>query len=258
MSGTGSAEQVKRPIATILGVPFSTLSFDDTVSLILEWMESSTPRQVVTANPEIVMRAREDARLRTILQQADLITPDGIGAVYAIRLMGHSMEGRVTGADMLPHLLDHANRKRWTVYILGASPESFRRALVNLTGLYPDVSFQGRDGYFKEEELPAILADIRTYRPRLFLAGLGMGKQEAFIADHMHELQVPVSIGVGGMIDVYAGTVKRAPLFWQRMHLEWLYRLLKQPSRWRRQLVLPKFALVVLKDRFFFKKRQEM
>jgi N-acetylglucosaminyldiphosphoundecaprenol N-acetyl-beta-D-mannosaminyltransferase len=258
MSGTNGAEQAKRPIAPILGVPFSTLAFGDIISLILAWMEGGTPRQVVTANPEIVMRAREDERLWTILQQADLITPDGIGAVYASRLMGYPMEGRVTGADVLPHLLDRANQKGWTVYILGASSESFRRALVNLTGLYSDVSFQGRDGYFKEEELPGILAEIRAYSPCLLLVGLGMGKQETFIADHMHDLRVPVSIGIGGMIDVYAGTVKRAPLFWRRMHLEWLYRLLKQPSRWRRQLVLPKFALAVLKDRFFFKNRQEM
>lgn len=255
MSGSAN-QQTQRQIVKILGVPFSTLSFVDTISLILGWMEERTPRQIVTANPEIVMHAREDARLREILQQADLVTPDGIGAVFAARLLGHPVEGRVTGADMLPPLFEKANQQAWTVYILGASPESFNRALVNLTGLYPNVSFQGRDGYFPDGELPNIVADIRTQAPRLLLVGIGMGKQETFIADHLHVLNVPVAIGVGGIIDVYAGTVKRAPVFWQRIHLEWFYRLLKQPSRWRRQLVLPKFAFAVLKDRLFGKKQE--
>lgn len=215
MSGASANQQAKRQIVRILGVPFSTLSFADTISLILGWMEEQTPRQVVTANPEIVMRAREDVRLQQILQQADLVTPDGIGAVFAARLLGHPIEGRVTGADMLPPMFEKADRQGWTVYILGASPESFKRALVNLTGLYPNISFQGRDGYFQDGELPDIVADIQAHAPHLLLVGIGMGKQETFIADYLPVLNVPVAIGIGGMIDVYAGTVKRAPMFWQ-------------------------------------------
>ncbi|MFC4769989.1 WecB/TagA/CpsF family glycosyltransferase [Effusibacillus consociatus] len=234
----------------ILGVPFSTLSFADTIKLILSWMEDGLPRQVVTANPEIVMFANQNREMMSLLQRADLITPDGIGVVYAARLFGSRIVERVTGADMLPPLFENAHLEGWPVYLLGANPESNRLALENLSRIYPNMKLAGRDGFFKEQDIPGIIEDIRRQSPRLLLVGLGLGKQERFIADHLHELNVPVSIGVGGCIDIYAGTVKRAPSFWRKMQLEWLYRLLKQPSRWRRQLALPRFAVAVLRQRF--------
>ncbi|WP_018132146.1 WecB/TagA/CpsF family glycosyltransferase [Effusibacillus pohliae] len=234
----------------ILGVPFSTLSFADTIQLIQSWMAGSTPRQVVTANPEFVMFVRENREMQAIVRQADLITPDGIGIVYAARLLGNRRIERVTGADMLPLLFEKANQQGWPVYLLGASAESNRLARQTLSRLYPNIPLAGRDGFFSKAEVPGIIADIRSRQPRLLLVGLGSGKQEKFIADHLQELRVPVSIGVGGCIDIYAGTVKRAPLLWRKLHLEWLYRLLKQPSRWRRQLALPRFAWTVVRERF--------
>jgi N-acetylglucosaminyldiphosphoundecaprenol N-acetyl-beta-D-mannosaminyltransferase len=209
-------------------------------------MKDRQPRQVVTANPEYVMIARQDRELASILRAADLITPDGIGTVIAGRLFGANLEGRVTGADMLPRLLEICNQESYRVYALGSKPEANQRALERFAEEYPHAHFAGRDGYFREEDVPGILAEIKQFRPHLLLVGLGMGKQDTFIARYKEELGVPVSIAIGGSLDVFAGTVKRAPLIWQKMHLEWLYRLLKQPSRWRRQLVLPQFALLVL------------
>lgn len=257
MAGASADVQVKQHVCHILGVPFSTLSFAETVSLIKSWMEGTTPRQVITANPEIVMYAREDAHMWEVTQKADIITPDGIGAVLAARLLGQPVEGRVTGADMLPPLLDKANQENWPVYLFGAGPDSFTKALANLRTLYPKIRFEGRNGYFSEQDIPQIMADIRRHAPRLLLVGLGMGKQEKFIFDHLDELNVPVSIGIGGVIDIYAGTVKRAPVFWQKVQLEWFYRLMKQPSRWRRQLVLPRFAWTVVKGQIFGKRQEK-
>lgn len=237
------------PKVNILGVPFSTLSYQETVELIRTWMGQAKPRQVVTANPEIVMFARQNSDMFNVLQRADIITADGIGAVYGARILGQPIRERVTGADMLPPLFETANREKWPVYLLGASPESNGRALSTLMSMYPQIPFAGRDGFFIKEDMPVIIEDIRQHAPKLLLVGLGMGRQELFIAEHLEQLNVPVSIGIGGCIDIYAGTVKRAPLFWQKTQLEWLYRLLKQPSRWRRQLALPKFALAVLKQR---------
>lgn len=235
----------------ILGVPFSTLSFAETVQVIQTWMGDTIPRQVVTANPEIVMAAKEDAELMGLLQRSDLITPDGIGVVYASKILGTPDVERVTGADILPPLFELANKQGWPVYLFGASAESNRLAQENLRRLYPNMQLAGRDGFFTERDISEIIAGIQRHSPRLLLVGLGLGKQEKFIAKHLHELNVPVSIGVGGCIDIYAGTVKRAPAVWRKMQLEWLYRLLKQPTRWRRQLALPRFALAVLRFRVF-------
>lgn len=234
------------PAVDILGVPFSTLDFGQTIQQIAEWLRGDQPRQVVTANPEYVMMARENEELARVLREADLVTPDGIGAVWAGRLFGAPLPGRVTGADMVPELLAICNREGFRVYALGSTPQANQLALQRFRREYPRVVFAGRDGYFKEEEIPQIVQEIRQFRPHLLLVGLGMGKQDLFIARHKEELCVPVSIAIGGCLDVFAGTVKRAPVIWQKLQLEWLYRLLKQPSRWRRQLALPKFALLVL------------
>lgn len=230
----------------ILGIPFSTLSFDETIELLTKWMGEKEPRQVVTANPEYVMIAKEDKELKTILQEADLVTPDGIGAVWAGRLFGAPLQGRVTGADMLPKLLEVCERQQYRVYVLGAKPEVNQLALQRFRREYPHVQFAGRDGYFHDSEIPHLVKDIQQHQPHLLLVGLGMGKQDVFIHRYKQALCVPVSIGIGGSLDVFSGTVKRAPKIWQTMHVEWLYRLLKQPSRWRRQLVLPKFAFLIL------------
>lgn len=248
---SGIRTAVKQDTVNILGIPVSTLSFGETVELIQSWMGGSVPRQVVTANPEIVMFARKNKEFWKILQQADLITPDGIGVVYAARWTGCFIADRVTGADMLPLLFDRANREGWPVYLLGAGVESNRLARENLARLYPDMPLSGRDGYFSEDDVPGIIGEIRKHGTRLLLVGLGLGKQETFISKYREEMNVPVSIGVGGCIDIYAGTVKRAPLVWRKLQLEWLYRLLKQPGRWRRQLALPLFVLAVLRERFF-------
>ncbi|MBL0385488.1 WecB/TagA/CpsF family glycosyltransferase [Tumebacillus sp. ITR2] len=233
----------------ILGVPFSTLTFEETLHKLEQDLRGTTPRHIITANPEIVMLAREDAAFMALLQDVELITPDGIGAVWASKYYGHALHDRVTGVELSTALIEHCAENGHGVFLLGASPQSNALAVQNLRHRYPNLRIDGRDGYFKETDLPEIKAAVRGFQPSLLLVGLGVPRQELFISKHKSELNVPVSIGVGGCIDIFAGVVKRAPKLWQNLKLEWMYRLLSQPSRWRRQLVLPKFVITVLTDK---------
>jgi N-acetylglucosaminyldiphosphoundecaprenol N-acetyl-beta-D-mannosaminyltransferase len=233
----------------ILGVPFATLSFEETVEKLIAAMEKGDkPHHIVTAGPELIMMALNDERLMNVLRSVDLVTPDGIGAVWASKFYGHPLPGRVTGMELSTAMIEAASRRGWRVYLLGAKPEANRLALEKLRAQYPDLNIAGRDGYFGEEKFAQVIAEVKAFAPHLLLVGLGQPRQEFFIHDHKEQLGVPVMVGCGGVIDVFAGTVKRAPLVWQKLNLEWLYRLLSQPSRWRRQLALPRFVLKVLGD----------
>lgn len=243
----------------VLGIPFSLLSLESTAKLISKWMDDADepnfqPRQVVTANPEIVMYANQSehdaVELHNELLAADLITPDGIGIVMALRLQGHLVEDRVTGADLTPLLLQHCAKKGYRVFLLGASESNSQEALLNLSKEYPNVVFQNHHGYFSEDGVGEILEKIVHFKPHLLLVGLGLPRQEHFIARYREYMRVPVSIGVGGVIDIFSGRVKRSPEIWIRLRLEWLHRLLLQPSRLKRQLVLPKFAWIIFKNRW--------
>lgn len=235
---------------TILGVPFSTLSFATTLQQLQTNMHSGhRPLHVITANPEIIMMAREDDTIRSLIRQADLITPDGIGAVWASSHYGHKLHERVTGMELSSGLIDYAAAHGLRVYLLGAKPESNDLAVRNLRTQYPDLRIDGHHGYFSPDEEPAVASQIADFQPHLLLVGLGMPRQELFIQRYKEEIGAKVLIGIGGVIDIFAGTVKRAPQIWQKARLEWLYRLLSQPSRWRRQLVLPQFVWTVLTDR---------
>lgn len=205
---------------------------------------------VVTANPEVVMAALEDKSLYTILMEAELITADGIGVVWASNQLGDPVAERVAGYDLLHELCKTSFRQPFRLYVFGASEEVNRKAAENLVKTYPNIELVGRrNGYYDEAEESNIVREINRARPHVLLVALGVPKQEAFIYKHKHALEVNVAIGVGGSLDVLAGAVKRAPRIWQKLRLEWLYRLLSQPSRWRRQLALPRFALKVLQEK---------
>ncbi|MGZ4134143.1 MAG: WecB/TagA/CpsF family glycosyltransferase [Tumebacillaceae bacterium] len=233
----------------ILGVPFSTLSFEETVRQLTEALHEHTPHHIITANPEIIMIAQDNDTVMRMLHAADLVTPDGIGAVWASQFYGTKIHDRVTGAELSSALIEHCAQNGLRVYLLGAKPESNALAQEKLRAQYPGLVIGGRDGYFTAEQEADVVAQVREFAPHLLLVGLGMPRQELFISGQKQILQVPVSIGIGGVIDIFAGTVKRAPKLWQKLKVEWLYRLLSQPTRWRRQLVLPQFVLTVLSDK---------
>jgi N-acetylglucosaminyldiphosphoundecaprenol N-acetyl-beta-D-mannosaminyltransferase len=237
-------------VAKILGVPFSTRGFNETVADLVSRIEKGMRTHVVTANPEIVMLARQNPAFLSILNQA-YVVPDGIGVVYAAKWMNLPIYERVTGIELLEAMMQAANQRNWKVYLLGAAPEVNRLTADKLAVRYPGAHIVGhRDGFFRPEEEREIVEEIAGLQPDLLFVALGAPKADHWISGHWEKLQVPLAMGVGGSFDVIAGKVKRAPKLWQRMHLEWLYRLLSQPSRWKRQLAIPRFVFTVLREKW--------
>lgn len=241
---------MKKDIIKILGIPFINAEFQQVVAELSERIRKQTKSFIVTANPEIVMYARDHLHYQEIIKSADLIVPDGIGIIIASKIQKQPLQERIAGYDLMMQLLELANQNRWRIYLLGGRPEANEKAVRNIVGQYPNLIMAGaRHGYFTAEEEAEIVVDIARANADLVFVALGFPKQEKWIVDHYSRFSKGIFIGVGGSIDVIAGEAKRAPEFWQKMNLEWLYRLIKQPSRWRRMLALPKFLIEVMKER---------
>lgn len=232
----------------ILGVAFDNISMNEAIESALEWINQRKGCFVVTPNPEIVMLARENEELKTTIENAALVLPDGIGVIYGAKIMGTPLKERVPGIDFASGLMEKLAVQHGRVYLLGAKPGVAERAGVNLSEKYPGLVIAGtHDGYFTDDT--AIIEEINALKPDLLLVCLGFPKQEFWMRDRGPMLDVGLMAGLGGSLDVFAGVVQRAPAVWQKFGLEWLYRLLKEPSRFRRMMKLPQFLLCVLKER---------
>ena len=238
---------IELPRYRVLGVPFHPV---DRVTAREQAQSAIAGDQfclIVTLGTEMVMNAQTDHDFRHVVEHANLVVPDGIGLVLASRMAGLEAPERVTGVELLEELI-LSRREDTSFFFYGASPGVAARAVGNLTQTYGDFRCAGvMDGYVKDEE--SVLEAIEKSRPKVLFVALGFPRQESFLDRHRERLEkagVRVGIGVGGSFDVFAGTVERAPGWVQRIHFEWLYRLLKQPSRWKRMLALPRFALRVL------------
>lgn len=234
------------PGVNILGVKVDKITLLDALRQVETYLKEDSLHLVVTANPEIIMRAGDDSQFAEILAQANLVTADGIGLIIGAKLLGQPLPERVTGVDLSTGLFQRAVTTGWKIYLLGAAPGVAKEAANNLRTQYRGLQIVGyHDGYFQDSE--PVVAEINALKPDVLLVALGMGKQEKWIWENRDRLPVRVAIGVGGSLDVYAGRVKRAPELFQRLGLEWFYRLLKQPTRLGRMLKLPVFLLKVLK-----------
>lgn len=204
---------------------------------------------VVTANPELVMEARRNPEFAEALRRADLVLPDGIGIVWAARLLGRSVPERVPGIELTEALLETAADRGYKVFLLGAAPGVADEAAASARRRYPALRVVGtHHGYFSAEEEPSVVQRITDAAPDLLLVALGAPRQELFIARHRRRWNVPVAMGVGGTFDVWAGRARRAPAWIRAVGLEWLYRLLREPRRLKRAPALPRFAALVLLD----------
>lgn len=234
---------------SVLGVKIDNVALDEAVTKIEKLVQGVEPGLIVTANPEIIMLARSDEKFARYLNTARLVTADGIGVVIAAKMLGTPLKGRVAGIDLVTALLEKAATKNYRFYFLGAKPGIAEKAAANICQNYPGIEIVGvRHGYFEDDS--EIIDDIIQKKPDFLLVALGMGKQEKWIVEKAFKTGVPVSIGVGGSFDVYAGEVTRAPLWMQRAGLEWLYRLMKQPTRFVRMLQLPLFLFTVWRSKF--------
>ena len=202
-------------------------------------------KQVVTINPEGVWLAVKDPDLAGIIDNAALVTPDGNGILWAAERLGAPLRERVPGIELLENICRRGAEEGWSVYLLGAKPGVAEKAAERLCEKYPGLNVVGCDnGYFRDREEQAIDA-IRKAGPDVLFAALGMPYQEQWLHRHRKKLGCAVAVGVGGSFDVLAGLVRRAPVMWQRLKLEWLWRLLSDPKRWRRYLVIPRYMRAV-------------
>ena len=193
------------------------------------------------------MACQKDRSLRSIIDEAGLITADGIGIVMVSRLRGGNLPERVTGYDTLLKLLESGNQKKWSFYFLGSDPLTNQKVCEIIGVKYPDLSILGRHhGFFKQSEEDKIVEEIGSLKPDILVVALGAPFAERWIHKYKSKLNAKIAIGVGGSLDVIAGKVKATPESWKRLNLEWLYRLIQQPSRWKRQLILPRFAIRAL------------
>ncbi|MBQ3540551.1 MAG: WecB/TagA/CpsF family glycosyltransferase [Phascolarctobacterium sp.] len=239
--------QIKEPVK-ILDVPVHPLTMGEAVSALEESITSGEQAFVVTANAEIIMMCQEDAGYKKIVSQdAQLVLPDGAGAVWAGRHLGYKVPERVAGFDLYCQLLDKAAQKGYKAFFFGGSPGIAEAAKAKSEELYPGVQVVGcRNGYFKEEESQAIIDEINASGADMLFAALGAPKQEKWLVRYREQLKPKILMGIGGSFDVFAGKMERAPKWMQDASLEWLFRLYKQPSRFMRMMALPKFVLKVV------------
>jgi len=248
--GTMVAAADDVPTVRLFGVRIARLDMEQCAAHLARAVESGRPHQVVTVNPIMLMAGLDDPSYMRILKEAEFVVPDGAGAVWAARFIGDPVPERVPGIDLMHRLLAIGQQRGWRAYLLGADPETIRTAWENLRARYPGMHFAGyHHGYFGEEQDRDVIAAIRDARPDLLFVGRSAATQEPWIYKYKRELGVPVMMGVGGSFDVIAGKVERAPGWMQRAGLEWLYRLIREPSRWRRMLALPRFVATVILHR---------
>jgi len=230
----------------ILDVNVASLTMEEAVTVVEKYIDEKAGALVATANAEMIMMANKDQELKQILNEADLVVPDGAGTVWAAHQMGVAMPERVAGYDLAQQLMARAPKRGARIFFFGSAPGVGEKAKAKAEADYPGIQIVGvRDGYFKAEDEKEIIAQIKAAKPDLLLAALGVPKQEKWLKRHLTELDVPVAIGVGGTLDVMAGVMKRAPRWMQKAKLEWLFRGLLQPKRIGRLMALPRFVLKV-------------
>jgi N-acetylglucosaminyldiphosphoundecaprenol N-acetyl-beta-D-mannosaminyltransferase len=225
--------------ARVLGCPVDVVDMGTAVRRLIDLTESATegPALIVTLNPEILMRARREPDFAALLESASLIVPDGVGVVRALRRRGHHGAVRVGGADLLDEYIPHAQASGRRLALVGARHGVAERAAGELRRRHPGVDVVADGG----DPTATTAARVGAMAPALVAAAYGAGRQERFLRDHLATMHARAGIGVGGTLDYLAGTVRRAPAPVRAAGLEWLWRLVLEPSRWRRQLVLPQF-----------------
>ena len=238
-------------IATILGVPVVPYTMDEAVAKLTGDTLAKKRNFVVTANAEIIMMAQEDSEYKKLLSEtADLVLPDGAGTVWAGNYLGYRIPERVAGYDLYLRLLEEAAKKNIAVYFFGGKPGIAEAAAAEGKRRWPGLTVAGcRNGYFSAEEEAEIIENINRSGAAMLFAALGAPKQEKWLAKFREQLKPELLMGIGGSFDVLAGKVQRAPKWMQDARLEWLFRLLKQPSRFGRMLALPKFVFAVRREK---------
>ena len=233
----------------ILGIPFDSMSVDEALDLLESYLDEPKNHIIVTPNPEGVMQARRNPAVRDAFLDADLRLADGTGIVLASRYLGRTIPARVRGTDTIYALIARLNEngRRHTAYYLGGAPGIAEMAKAKMESRFPALSVIGHHhGFFTPDEEAAILEELNRLKPDILLVCTGMPRAEIWAAANRH-IPARLTLCLGGTLDIMAGNVKRAPSLMRKLGLEWLYRLIRQPSRAKRMLDIPRFVLAVIK-----------
>lgn len=229
----------------ILGVGFDSVTLPQAVEKAVGLLDQGGTHYVVTPNPELVQRAGKEPPFRDVLNGADLVLPDGVGITYAAKILGRPLAARVPGIDFAAALCGELAKSGKKLFLLGAKPGVAELAAGNLKKEHPGLTVCGvHDGYFKEDG--PVVGEIRAAGADVVFVCLGFPRQEYWMSQHGAQTGAGLLVGLGGSLDVFAGQVKRAPEGFQKLGLEWFYRLVTQPSRIGRMAKLPLFLCSAL------------
>lgn len=232
-------------MVNVLGIKFSNVNMEQAVKKSVDLINNDGNKMIFTPNPEIVIEASKDEKLANIINDADMVVADGIGVVIGSKIIGKPLPERVAGYDLVQNIFKEIKNTDKTVYFFGAAPNVANSAAKKMEELHKGLKVVGtHNGYFDNDD--EIINEINSLKPDILLVGLGAPKQEYWIYNNKDKLNVNLSIGVGGSFDVMAGQVKRAPMFFRKLGLEWFYRLITQPTRAKRMLRLPLFLIKVI------------
>ena len=239
---------LQSPIS-ILSIPVHNVTFNETIALIESFIQEKTPHQICTVNPEFVMAAQSDDEFRSILQNADLCLPDGIGIVWAAKWLKNPLRERVTGSDLVPMIAREAASRRWKLFFLGAEAGVADRAAQILGERHPQLKVVGAHAASPHpDDDDESIRLIRQAQPDILFVAYGAPAQDKWIQRNRARVGVSVMMGVGGSFDFISGVAARAPRWIQNIGLEWLHRLIQQPWRWKRMLALPRFVIAVMRE----------
>lgn len=229
---------------SVLGINVNTENYEELLPMIFDRIETKEKSLIVAINPEKIIKAKNDPALKKLLNEAEFQIPDGIGVILASKIQKGQITSRVTGVDMMMRLCEEAEKRQKPIFLYGGKPGIADKAAEKLKELYPSIIISGtQDGYEKDNE--KVIAKINEAKPDLLFVAMGSPKQENWINANREQLHPTIYQGVGGSFDVLAGNVKRAPEAFQKIGMEWFYRLMKEPKRIKRQIALPLFLLEV-------------
>lgn len=232
----------------VMGVAYDNVTMEEAIAQARTLLQQSGTHYCVTPNAEMAYEAMHDERFRALLNGAALTLPDGAGVVLGAKLLKTPLKQKVAGVEFAENLLGLLEETGGSLYLLGGKPGIGELAAKNMLEKHPKLRIVGiQDGYFQEEA--AVVQRIHDANADVLFVCLGSPKQEWFMKNHLQELNVRLMIGLGGTLDSFAGTVKRAPRWMIRLQLEWLYRLIKEPKRFKRMLRLPKFIWAAFRER---------
>ena len=216
----------------MMGCQIDNLTMEETLGRVEQFIASGRPHQHVVVNVDKLVKASRDAGLREIINDCALVNVDGMPVVWASRLLGKPLKARVAGVDLFEALMQRASTKQWRVFLLGAREEVVSGVKSLYEAKYPGLVVAGyRNGYWKADEEPAVVEQIKAAQADLLFVAISSPKKEQFLGQYQAEMKIPFAMGVGGTFDVAVGRVKRAPLWMQNNGLEWFYRFLQEPRR---------------------------